>query len=135
MDKNAEFTILGATGFIGRHLVHHLHAANRTVFAPARGNQRLFSQALGHVIYAVGVTADFRTQPFETMESHVSLLGEILRRAQFDSFTYLSSTRVYARAVSTTETTDIRVNPSDPSELYNLSKLAGEVAAAATTEA
>ena len=78
------------------------------------------------MIYAIGVTADFRTRPFETMEAHVSVLCEILRDARLDSLTYLSSTRLYGGAASTGEGTDFRVNPADPDDFYNLSKLAGE---------
>ena len=61
------------------------------------------------MIYAIGVTADFRTRPFETMEAHVSVLCEILRDARLDSLTYLSSTRLYGGAASTGEGTDFRV--------------------------
>lgn len=126
MTSTAGFTVLGASGFIGRHLVERWRADGHAVFAPARGDRRLYERPLGHAIYAIGITADFRGRPFETMDAHVSVLGEILRRAEFDSFTYLSSTRVYAGASSTSETAELRVNPADPGDLYNLSKLAGE---------
>jgi nucleoside-diphosphate-sugar epimerase len=126
MMPDAPFTVLGATGFIGRHLAERWRGEGRAVFAPARGDRQLYSRPLGHVVYAIGITADFRTRPFETMEAHVSVLADILRRTGFDSFTYLSSTRVYAGAPATAETAALRVSPSDPNDLYNLSKLAGE---------
>ena len=122
----AQFTVLGATGFIGGHLVRHLRSLDHLVFAPGRGDRLIYSQPLGHVIYAIGVTADFRTRSFETMEAHVSVLGEILRHTRLESLTYLSSTRIYSGAMSTDENEDLRVNPADPGDLYNLSKLAGE---------
>jgi len=31
----------------------------------------------GHVIYCIGLTADFRQKPFETIEAHVSKLAEV----------------------------------------------------------
>jgi nucleoside-diphosphate-sugar epimerase len=122
----AQFTVLGANGFIGRHLMQHLQACGHAVSAPARGVHLADRQTLGHVIYAIGLTADFRTRPYKTMEAHVCLLGDFLRRARFESFTYLSSTRLYGGAGSTGEDADLSVNPNNPGDLYNLSKLAGE---------
>lgn len=119
-------TVLGASGYIGRHLVAHLRAQGHTVWAPERGDAQVFSQPLGHVFYCVGLTADFRSRPFDTVDAHVVLLSEVLRRAQFDSLLYLSSTRVYMGAASTEEDAPLTVLPGDPSYLYNLSKLMGE---------
>jgi nucleoside-diphosphate-sugar epimerase len=78
------------------------------------------------VVYCAGVTADFRTRPYDTIEAHVSLPARILGNGRFDSFLYLSSTRVYGGAGSGKEEADILVNPRSPSDLYNLSKLSGE---------
>jgi nucleoside-diphosphate-sugar epimerase len=78
------------------------------------------------VIYAIGLTADFRSRPFETVEAHVNLLSEVLRHGDFESLLYLSSTRVYACADSGAESSRLMVQPGDPSDLYNLSKLMGE---------
>ncbi|MFN3439390.1 MAG: NAD-dependent epimerase/dehydratase family protein [Acidovorax sp.] len=120
------FTVLGATGYIGSRLVAHLQAQGHTVWAPARGDAEVFTRPLGHVIYCVGLTADFRTRPFDTVDAHVGLLAEVLRRAQFDSLLYLSSTRVYMGAADTHEDAPLAVLPGDPSYLYNLTKLTGE---------
>ena len=86
----------------------------------------MFTRPLGHVIYCVGLTADFRARPFDTVDAHVGLLAEVLRRAQFDSLLYLSSTRVYMGAADTHEDAPLAVLPGDPSYLYNLTKLTGE---------
>ncbi|MBZ0225944.1 MAG: SDR family oxidoreductase [Comamonas sp.] len=120
------FTVLGGSGYIGSRLVEHLRTQGHTVWAPARGDAEVFSRPMGHVIYCVGLTADFRTRPFETVDAHVSLLSEVLRRARFDSLLYLSSTRVYMGAASTDEDAPLAVLPGDPSYLYNLTKLTGE---------
>lgn len=120
------FTVLGASGYIGSRLVAHLWAQGHTVWAPPRGDAEVFTRPLGHVIYCVGLTADFRTRPFDTVDAHVGLLAEVLRRAQFDSLLYLSSTRVYMGAASTNEDAPLSVLPGDPSYLYNLTKLTGE---------
>jgi nucleoside-diphosphate-sugar epimerase len=119
------FTIFGADGFIGRSLVTHLRRIGRGVQAVGRDSP-LPSGSLGHVIYAIGLTADFRNRPFETIDAHVSLLARYLSALNFKSFTYLSSTRVYDGVPSTSETAFLAVNPANPSHLYNLSKLTGE---------
>ncbi|MEN5164785.1 NAD(P)-dependent oxidoreductase [Achromobacter kerstersii] len=119
-------TVLGATGFIGRHLVARLRADGVPCHAPPRHDSGLLQRPLGHVIYAIGLTSDFRSRPLETVEAHVCVLRTLLAGAEFDSLTYLSSTRVYAGASDTRETATLAVNPNDPSDLYNLSKLMGE---------
>lgn len=120
------WTVLGAGGVIGRHLVARLRAAGQNVFTPTRNEPWLLEKSLGHVIYAIGLTSDFRQRPFDTVEAHVSRLAEVLWRTEFDSLLYLSSTRVYARAERTSEDAPLPVQTQDPSDLYNLSKLMGE---------
>lgn len=120
------FTVLGASGYIGSRLVAHLASQGHPVWAPARGDAGVFSQPLGHVLYCAGLTADFRTRPFDTVDAHVGLLADVLRRSQFESLLYLSSTRVYMGAASTDEDAPLQVLPGDPSYLYNLTKLTGE---------
>lgn len=120
------FTVLGANGFIGRHLYYHLTSLGHEVFAPARDDPNILIHPLGHVIYCIGLTADFRQRPFDTLRAHISLLAGILEHASFDTLLYLSSTRVYARSNDTRETAILPVNVADPSDLYNISKLMGE---------
>ena len=119
------YTVLGASGFIGSHLVRWLQSQGLPCQAPARGAD-LARHPLGHVIYCAGLTADFRTRPFDTVEAHVCHLLEVLQRATYESLLYLSSTRVYGGAAEAREDASLLVNPQDPSDLYNLSKLQGE---------
>ena len=121
-------TVFGAGGFIGGHLVRSLRQAGWDVLALGRGDQVWRDQPLGHVFYCIGLTADFRTRPFETIEAHVSLAAEVLRTGVYESFLYCSSTRVYAGCAEAVETARLMVDPNDPSDLYNLSKLMGEAA-------
>ena len=121
-----KYTILGASGFIGQHLVETLRTKGIDVFAPGRTGPDIFRGNLGHVIYCIGVTADFRSKPFETVDAHVCTLADILRRCEFDSFLYLSSTRVYGRALNTFENVGITVDPANALDIYNISKLMGE---------
>ena len=120
------FTVLGGAGFIGRHLTSALHARGLSCLSPRRGDATVFERQLGHVIYCIGVTADFRTRTLETVEAHVCALVEFIARARFDSFLYLSSTRVYKGASSTEEESRLVVSPSDADDFYNLTKLTGE---------
>ena len=126
MTAKPTLTVLGAAGFIGSHLVRHLRALGLHCMAPSRGDELSAQDSLGHVVYAVGLTADFRSRPLDTVEAHVCLLQRLIRQGNFDSLTYLSSTRVYADATNTDESATLAVNPNLPGDLYNLSKLMGE---------
>lgn len=116
-----KFTILGAGGFIGGHLLAHLRQAGHDCYAPARGDAALFFEELGHAIYCIGLTADFRSRPYDTVRAHACLLADILEKARFDSLLYLSSTRVYAGVANGSEDTPLMAG-----DIYNLSKLTGE---------
>ena len=129
-----KYTILGAQGFIGSHVAAMGRSWGYDVFTPDR-SEDLRGRDLGHVVYAIGVTADFRTRPYDTVVAHVTRLQEILTESQFDSLVYLSSTRVYSRSASVTghtalaavdESTITPVLSHDPDDLYNLTKLLGE---------
>jgi nucleoside-diphosphate-sugar epimerase len=84
------------------------------------------NKQLGHIIYAIGMTANFRGRPFDTVEAHVGILSEILRSSSFDSLLYLSSTRVYQNADAGVESTPAVIEPTKSSSIYNISKLLGE---------
>ena len=120
------FTVFGANGFVGEAVCRMLEESGQTVARPARGTDPASLGEMGHVLYCAGVTADFRSRPFDTMEAHVALPARILAAGRFASFLYLSSTRVYDGAGAGEETAPITVDPADPSDLYNLSKLSGE---------
>ena len=120
------FTVLGAGGFIGSHLVRTLRHAGHDVYAPARDAQDMYRRPLGHVLYCVGLTADFRSRPFDTARAHVGLLTDMLEKSDFESLVYLSSTRVYAGGINGSETASLQVDVADPANLYNLTKLTGE---------
>jgi nucleoside-diphosphate-sugar epimerase len=124
---DGSFTVIGAQGYIGSRLCRHLNSQGTAVHEIDRFDaSRHAGHNLGHVIFAGGVTADFRTRPFDTINAHVSAVAEILQRAAFTSFLYLSSTRVYQGAGSAVEDAELRLSITDPLQLYNASKLAGE---------
>ena len=119
------FTILGGNGYIGSKLIEEATRTN-IPFRVLEREYKITNEYLGNIIYCIGLTADFRTRPFDTIEAHVSKLNEFLSSANFKSLTYLSSTRVYIHSKLANEDSCLRVNPLDPSDLYNLSKLTGE---------
>lgn len=122
------WTVVGANGLIGSNLVAFLQSTNQKVIGITRANWPEKSQNLGHVVYCAGMTADFRKRPYDTVDSHVTRLANLLQTQRFDSFLYLSSTRVYAKSTSTScsDKSGVTVNSQDPSDLYNISKLMGE---------
>lgn len=122
-----KYTVLGATGLIGSHVAALARQQGHEVFCPDR-NAPLEGLDLGHVIYSIGVTADFRRRPHDTVTAHVTKLQQVLTRTTFDTLVYLSSTRVYARCegLPAREDAPLAVLSSDFSDLYNLSKLMGE---------
>ncbi len=124
-------TVLGSSGFIGSHLVKKLRERNQSCYCPSRIKD-LSKKDLGDVIYCIGVTADFRSRPFETVTAHVCKLLKILQECTFDSLIYLSSTRLYKSTLKIAEEQDeIRVKPMNFSDLYNISKAMGESLTAA----
>jgi len=123
------FTVLGATGYVGTALVAALERTRHQVHPVTRGTLPALLEtrrSVGHVIDCIGLTGDFRTRPHDTAEAHVGVTARCLQRLEFDSFLFLSSTRIYARAAATHEDSPLSCVPADPSDLYNLTKLAGE---------
>lgn len=115
------FTVLGSSGFIGSHLLEQFRQSGHECLAPGRDDPSVFGEDLGHVIYCIGLTADFRSRPFDTVQAHVCYLSKILEHARFTSLLYLSSTRVYAGAARGDEEEALLAG-----DIYNVSKLTGE---------
>jgi nucleoside-diphosphate-sugar epimerase len=125
----SRFTVLGAGGYVGQALVERLDQAGHVVHAITRAALPALLQArrpVGHVINCIGLTGDFRARPCDTADAHVGITARCLATLPCDSFLFLSSTRVYARAEATHEAAPLPSRPDDPSDLYNLTKLAGE---------
>lgn len=122
----SRYTVLGATGFVGRHLVNTLTQRVEGVYAPARGDESIFDRDLGCVFYCIGLTADYARKPFETINAHVALLSRFLEKASFDRLVYLSSTRLYDGAQTAAEDQSLLFSSANPRHLYDLSKALGE---------
>jgi nucleoside-diphosphate-sugar epimerase len=120
------FTVIGASGFIGAAVAARLERIGEDVHCPIRETAELFARPLGHVICAAGITADFRTRPFDTLRANTSLIADVLEKADFTSLVYLSSARIYRHAEYPGEDAAIFLRPSDPEDLYDFTKLTGE---------
>jgi nucleoside-diphosphate-sugar epimerase len=123
-----QFTVIGASGFIGSKLDTALTAAGHDVYAPTRDDPALFTRPLGRVFYCAGLTGDFITRPFDTVLAHVTLLAKLLQTSTYDRLVYLSSTRLYDSlgTAGGHETDTLALDPALPRNVYDLSKALGE---------
>tara|TARA_B100000963_G_C22483278_1_gene605700 strand:- start:97 stop:888 length:792 start_codon:yes stop_codon:yes gene_type:complete len=119
-------TIFGGNGFIGSNLRNYFSAKRYDVIAPRKHEYHLLPKDLGHVIYAIGMTGDFKKYPFETVNAHVTLLSDLLKSFNYKSWLYLSSTRVYKDTIFDTHEDCKLVASTSCDGIYNLSKLLGE---------
>jgi len=126
-----KFTILGANGFIGKKLTSYLKEKGYECFTPEMREMSLTGMDLGHVIYLIGVP-NFMKRPFDAVDAHVCLVKKILSECNFDSFLYVSATRVYFKSESTQEDAVIRFHPLEFNDLYGISKAMGESLCAST---
>ena len=126
MKNYHKFTIFGGSGFIGKNLVNYLRSLGYEVFAPSRNEKLPIKINLGHVIFAIGITGNFRGRPFDTIESNVSILAKYMQSSTYNSWLFLSSARIYGVHKDFASETDyLEVFPSQDS-IYDISKLLAE---------
>lgn len=120
------FTVRGASGFIGSHVARHLKAKGYEVYTPARGDD-LKTKRLGHIIDATGVVGSAIDRQADMLEAHVTLTQRLLSNTTFESFLYISSTRLYGlvKDADASETTLLPFAPSGHA-VFDASKLLGE---------
>jgi nucleoside-diphosphate-sugar epimerase len=119
-------TIFGHKGFIGSQIVKEAERRKLDYFLPAR-DENVRGKDLGKIIYCIGLTADAKKKPFETINAHINKLSEIIQLCHFEDITYASSTRVYVHGSGlASESEPVSVDVSDPFELFNLTKLTAE---------
>ena len=121
-----KFTVFGSSGYLGSSLVQKFKSEKIECLTPDIRKDKIGDKDLGHIIYAIGVS-NFKQNPSKAIDAHVILLNKLLNEVKFESFLYLSSTRIYYDASSTDENSSLVINPSDNNNLYNISKIMGEV--------
>ena len=119
------FTVFGGSGFVGSNLTRYLRTLGHEVNLPERTYAVDASYNLGHVIYAIGLTGNFRGQPFQTVEAHVSRLARLIEGSRYESWLYLSSARIYYSSNGTHELSSVSITPNSDT-LYDSSKVLGE---------
>ncbi|HEY1727870.1 MAG TPA: NAD-dependent epimerase/dehydratase family protein [Candidatus Baltobacteraceae bacterium] len=118
------FTVIGARGFLGSAIVAHLRARGDNVIE--RRSDESATGDRGHVIYASGVAWGGDERHLESYEIHVERARRALESGVRESFTYISSTRVYDGAGSTREDATLWIEPAARGATYKHSKIAGE---------
>ena len=121
-----QYTIFGSTGRIGSYLKNLLISEGFSVFSPTRKDYYISRKNLGHVIYCNGVTSDFKSRSFDTIQSHVCLLSFLLKETSFTSFNYISSSRLNYPKKSKFYQISPYFYGDYEIDIYNATKLAGE---------
>jgi len=122
--KNS-YTIFGR-GFVGNNFVKFLKKKKYKVFIPKRGKYK-FNKNLHNIIYCIG-NDSWTTDPEECYAANLGIVPKIIFNNKFNSFTLLSTTRVYSGNPSkkTNEDNLIYINPNINDFLFNSLKLAAE---------
>lgn len=127
-------TVIGGSGYVGRHVVNRLTSLGVQVTAPRRGNElQLLGTDLGELFYCAGMTSNYAANPVDTVQVHISLIMSLLDSCKYNSVVYLSSTRLYDRQMVTfqkneaiSENDFLIMNPKNMRHLYDLTKAVGE---------
>lgn len=116
------FTIFGHTGFIGSHLKERLK--KHKLILPKR-NQFKVEKFLGNIIYCIG-SDNWATDQYNSFKANVGFIPEITCNNNFNSFTFLSTTRIYKNAKDTKEDSSFDICPKNTDDYYNIKKILGE---------
>ena len=119
-----KFTIFGHKGFLGRNIIDYLNINNIQYYLPPR-NKYVFKKNLGNIIYCIG-DDNVLKNPLNSVNANLKILYEILEKNRFQSFLFISSTRVYLNSKDTKENSIIKIDPQDPKYQFNILKLASE---------
>ena len=124
MTKNS-FTIFGQ-GFVGTNISIFLKKKKCKLFIPKKGKYK-FKKNLHNVIYCIG-NQNWLKDPEATYNANLAMVPKIIFNNKFDSFTLLSTTRLYFAnpRTKTSENDPININSNNKNFLYNSLKIAAE---------
>ena len=119
------FTIFGQ-GFVGTNISIFLKKKKCKLFIPKKGKYK-FKKNLHNVIYCIG-NQNWLKDLKVTYDAQLGLVPEIIFNNKFDSFTFLSTTRLYFANSEgkTSENDPININSNNKNFLYNSLKIAAE---------
>ena len=122
--KNNLYTIFGSSGFFFTILYKVLKERKEKIFIPKK-NKYLFNKNLGNIIYCIGTSESIKN-PKNALIANLEILSKILTNNKFQTFTYLSSIRVYSKSSKTKETDKITFNHNEKGVYFKSLKLAAE---------
>ena len=120
--KKKTYTIFGHTGFIGSFFRNKLF--KEKLILPKKG-QLIFKKNLGHIIYCIG-SDDWLNDSYNSYYANLGYIPEIINKNKFESFTFLSSTRLYRNLKKTVEDSSLIINPTNFDNYYNIKKICAE---------
>ena len=122
--KNS-YTIFGR-GFVGTNIVKFLKKKKYKVFVPKKGKYK-FNKNLNNIIYCIG-SDDWVNDPRGSFEANLGIVPKIIFYNKFNSFTFISSTRLYLDGIkkNTKENSLIHINPNIRNFFFNSLKLSAE---------
>ena len=120
-----KFTIFGQ-GFVGENLSIFLKKRKFEFFFPKKGKYK-FKKNLNNVVFCIG-NQNWLRKPNLTYQANLAIMTKILFNNKFESFTLISSTRLYIanQKGNTSEDNLIKVNTNEKKYLYNSLKISAE---------
>ena len=124
MKKKNKYTIFGHKGFLGQNIIAYLKKNNLGFFLPKK-RQFTFSKNLNNIIYCIGIDDVFE-DPLSSIKANFQLASKIILENKFDSFIFISTTRIYFNSNKTAENDLIHINPNSKNYFFNCLKLSAE---------
>lgn len=122
-----EITLLGSSGYIGSAFLSYCKNSGISIESPKREELHSYKhKRIKTLLWCIGITSDFHTRLYETVEISVSYLNEFLYNNDIEQVVYMSSTRIFKRNTFVTEETMPLLLPSCKDDVYALSKVLGE---------
>ena len=120
-----KFTIFGQ-GFVGQNLSIFLKKRKYNFFFPKKGRFK-FKKNLNNIVFCIG-NQNWLQNPNLTYQTNLSIMAKVLFNNKFESFTLISSTRLYFanKKDGTAENNFIKINTNESKFLYNSLKISAE---------
>ncbi|MDT0627736.1 SDR family oxidoreductase [Alteromonas sp. W364] len=118
-------TVVGANGFVGKHLVFELERQNLEFQILKKDSVSKGQIELGTLVYCSG-NGDCAKTPLNVLDANTTYLSQLLKQHRISKIIYLSSTRLYMGSEDSEEESDLQVLSLDERKLFNVSKIVSE---------